>query len=147
MARIWFAIQAVLAAALVAAPIVSRAEWPIAVRAVGGVLCMGGALALASAYRALGASHSPWIAPAAGAELVTRGPYAIVRHPIYAAFVAIALGVALAFASPIALAIAAAIFVYYDARTRAEERALTARHPGYADYARRVRGRLVPGIY
>jgi protein-S-isoprenylcysteine O-methyltransferase Ste14 len=38
-------------------------------------------------------------------------------------------------------------FVLFAVRTRIEERALIEGLPGYADYAARVRYRLVPGVW
>jgi protein-S-isoprenylcysteine O-methyltransferase Ste14 len=79
-------------------------------------------------------------------ELVTRGPYAIVRNPIYAAAIAFTwTGVAVHFGLESALlgaVVAAAMLV----RIFAEERLLRANYPEYADYSRRVK-RLVPFVF
>ena len=79
-------------------------------------------------------------------ELVTRGPYAIVRNPIYAAVIAFTwTGVAVHFdleGALLGLAIAAAMLV----RILAEERLLRANYPEYRDYTRRVK-RLVPFVF
>lgn len=79
-------------------------------------------------------------------ELVTRGPYAVVRNPIYLAvivFVFAAAGARLdAEAVMLALGIAACMLV----RIFAEERFLRATYPEYADYAKRV-ARLVPFVF
>lgn len=80
-------------------------------------------------------------------RVISSGPYAAIRHPGYAAAVALIIGIPLSLASwwalvPAALAIALLVF-----RTRLEDRLLRAELPGYADYARRTRYRLVPGIW
>ena len=59
--------------------------------------------------------------------LVTTGPYALVRHPIYLGLSMLALGQALAFASwPAFFVILAAIFPTFAWRAAAEEKLLTA---------------------
>jgi protein-S-isoprenylcysteine O-methyltransferase Ste14 len=83
-----------------------------------------------------------------GQYVVTAGPYAFVRHPGYAA------GFLLIIASGIALSswLAAAFVIatnlpFIMRRLIVEDRVLQAQLPGYADYARRVRWRLLPGIW
>jgi protein-S-isoprenylcysteine O-methyltransferase Ste14 len=115
-------------------------------RSVGTVLMAVSGSWLVYSYRSLGTSHSPWVAPTPDKRLVTTGAYAIVRHPIYAGWTALALGWGLATGSPPAIAIAASFGGFYDRRSRVEERALEAVYPEYRAYRRRVR-RFVPGIY
>jgi protein-S-isoprenylcysteine O-methyltransferase Ste14 len=83
-----------------------------------------------------------------GQYVVTAGPYAFVRHPGYVA------GVLLIIASGIALGswLAAAFVIatnlpFIMRRLIVEDHVLQAQLPGYADYARRVRWRLLPGIW
>ena len=144
--RVWFAIQAVIALALLVTPVVSRAPWSPMVRAVGAGVFVVGLGFLVWSYRVLGGSHSPWTAPREGASLVTNGPYRIVRHPVYAAYVVIGLGLEVMLASPAGLIVAAVAYGYYHLRTREEERWLVQTYPDYATYRERVRGRLLPGI-
>ncbi len=82
-----------------------------------------------------------------GHKVVTTGPYAFVRHPGY-------LGAGLwAFATPLivgsawGLVPALAAIAVLIIRIHLEERALVAELPGYAEYAQRVRHRLLPGIW
>jgi protein-S-isoprenylcysteine O-methyltransferase Ste14 len=78
---------------------------------------------------------------------VTAGPYAFVRHPGYAGSICCALFGGLAVGSWLAL-IPTAIFIgLFIRRTLLEDRLLIAELPGYADYARQVRYRLLPGIF
>lgn len=83
-----------------------------------------------------------------GQYVITTGPYAVIRHPGYAAGVMIVLssGVALGswFAAAL-LTVASLPFLFY--RTITEDRVLLAELPGYRDYAQRVRWRLLPGIW
>ena len=83
-----------------------------------------------------------------GQHVVASGPYAYVRHPGYLAGIVIILASGLALGSWLAalLVIVSSLpFLLYRAIT--EDRVLQAELPGYADYARRVRWRLVPGIW
>jgi len=83
-----------------------------------------------------------------GQHVVASGPYAYLRHPGYLAGIVIILASGLALGSWLAalLVIVSSLpFLLYRAIT--EDRVLQAELPGYADYARRVRWRLVPGIW
>ena len=81
-----------------------------------------------------------------GHTLVRGGPYALVRHPIYAGLIIGALGWALLTNSLAALALAVVLLVFFDIKARREERQLAARFPGYAAYQRRVR-KFFPFLY
>ena len=79
-------------------------------------------------------------------RLVTRGPYAVIRHPVYL-FEEIALfGIMLQFARPWAFLIFAAQFGFQLMRIGYEEKVLSGTFPGYAPYAART-WRLIPGLY
>jgi protein-S-isoprenylcysteine O-methyltransferase Ste14 len=83
-----------------------------------------------------------------GQYVVASGPYAYVRHPGYLAGIVIMLASGLALGSWLAalLVIVSSLpFLLYRAST--EDRVLQTELPGYADYARRVRWRLVAGIW
>jgi protein-S-isoprenylcysteine O-methyltransferase Ste14 len=77
--------------------------------------------------------------------LVLRGPYRLVRHPVYLGELISALGLLLAKPHPLIVAIFVAFVALQYWRTVYEERALTAAYPDeYPAYARQV-SRLVPG--
>ena len=75
------------------------------------------------------------------------GPYRIVRHPGYAGNVLALLGIVLALNSIWTLIPAAVALIIAVIRTVLEDQTLQDELPGYRDYARRVRYRLIPGIY
>jgi protein-S-isoprenylcysteine O-methyltransferase Ste14 len=82
-----------------------------------------------------------------GQTVVSTGPYAVVRHPLYLWSFLLFLGIPLALGSYWAVvpgAVASAILV---ARTAVEDRTLQAELEGYREYARRVRYRLIPGVW
>ena len=80
-------------------------------------------------------------------HVISSGPYAFVRHPMYSAIMLFFVGVPLLLGSWWGVAIAPAFAVLFAIRARIEERALVEGLPGYADYAERVRYRLVPGLW
>jgi protein-S-isoprenylcysteine O-methyltransferase Ste14 len=75
------------------------------------------------------------------------GPYRVVRHPGYAGSTLALFGIVLALGSLWTLIPAAVALIIAVIRTVLEDRALQDELPGYRDYARRVRYRLIPGIY
>ncbi|MFC1771596.1 methyltransferase family protein [Candidatus Margulisiibacteriota bacterium] len=75
------------------------------------------------------------------------GPYRIVRHPGYAGNIPPLLGIVLALGSVWTLIPAVVALIIAVIRTALEDKALQEELPGYRDYARRVRYRLIPGIY
>ena len=80
-------------------------------------------------------------------RVVSSGPYAFVRHPMYSGIMLFFVGVPLLLGSWWGAAIAPVFAVLFGIRARIEERALVDGLPGYADYAARVRYRLVPGLW
>jgi protein-S-isoprenylcysteine O-methyltransferase Ste14 len=78
--------------------------------------------------------------------LVTRGPYRVIRHPLYLAEQVAAFGVMLQYAQPWAFGLAIASIAVQFPRMHYEEQVLLAAYPGYRDYAARTR-RLLPGLY
>ena len=82
-----------------------------------------------------------------GHRVVCSGPYAFVRHPMYSGTILFFVGAALLLGSKWGVALSPQFAVLFAIRSRIEERALLAGLPGYADYAARVRYRLVPGLW
>lgn len=82
-----------------------------------------------------------------GHHVVDVGPYAVVRHPGYVAATLLAIAIALVLGSARALVPAGVAILSLVVRTALEDRFLRANLPGYADYARRVRWRWVPGVW
>lgn len=113
---------------------------------LGAVLILAGtALFLPAAVR-LGPALTPLPYPKADAPLVQTGPFALVRHPIYAGVLAASLGMALAVTGWLTFVYAAAVFVLLDVKSRREERWLVEKFPEYPAYQRRVR-KLIPLVY
>ena len=82
-----------------------------------------------------------------GQTVVTGGPYRYVRHPAYIGEILYELAVPVLLASWWAMIPSGLAAILLILRTALEDRTLQAELAGYADYARRVRYRLVPGIW
>ncbi len=114
-----------------------------AVSVVSLVLMLGGYAFSCYAVMHLGRSLSLM---AEARKLVMTGPYAWVRHPLYAAEAVASLGVLLQYLSPAAAALWVVHIALQLGRMHYEERVLRDTFVEYDDYARRV-ARLVPGVY
>jgi len=82
-----------------------------------------------------------------GQTVVTTGPYAVVRHPMYAGGLVMFLGMPLQLGSWLGLVTGLLFIPLLAFRIPMEERMLRAELEGYDDYARRVRWRLIPRIW
>lgn len=82
-----------------------------------------------------------------GHSVVSGGPYQYVRHPGYAGAILFEVAVPFLLGSWWALLISGTTTILLILRTALEDRTLTKELPGYADYARQVRYRLLPGIW
>ena len=80
-------------------------------------------------------------------NVVSTGPYAIVRHPMYAGGFLYLAATPLALGSYWGLVPIAAMTPFLIWRLLDEERMLAANLTGYAEYQRRVRYRLVPFVW
>ena len=89
---------------------------------------------------------SPTIQDQAGQRVVDSGIYGLIRHPLYAGNLMFFAGSALWLGSVAACIATVAQLAATLFRIGIEEAHLRARLPAYADYARRVRGRLIPFV-
>ena len=78
---------------------------------------------------------------------MTSGPYAVVRHPMYVGIILQNLGTPLILGSRWAYVPSGLVVALFVVRTALEDRTLQEELPGYREYARRVRYRLVPGVW
>lgn len=82
-----------------------------------------------------------------GQQLITTGPYALIRHPMYAGVLVMMVGVPVALGSWFGLVVLALILPFLIVRILDEEKLLKRDLPGYAEYMQKVRYRLVPYIW
>jgi protein-S-isoprenylcysteine O-methyltransferase Ste14 len=116
---------------------------PPVVQAFADVLIFGGGLTSAFVLWRLGAAFA--IMPEAR-QLVTSGPYAIARHPLYVTEALVLIGTVLQFRQPWAALLGAATLLLIYLRTVFEERVLMAEYPQYAAYRART-ARFIPGLF
>jgi len=82
-----------------------------------------------------------------GHRVIDTGPYAYIRHPGYAGFAGWIISTPLLLASTGAFVPALIAVGLFVIRTALEDRMLREELPGYAEYATRVRHRLIPGVW
>ncbi|MEK6629465.1 MAG: isoprenylcysteine carboxylmethyltransferase family protein, partial [Acidobacteriota bacterium] len=110
------------------------------------VLIVAGSTLFLAGLVSLGPGLTPLPRPKDDAPLIQTGPYAIVRHPIYCGALVLALGWALVIQGWLTVGYVLALFVFFDIKSRREERWLVEKFPEYRRYQQRVR-RLVPFLY
>ncbi len=82
-----------------------------------------------------------------GHKVITTGPYALVRHPMYTVVIILLFAVPVALGSRFSLFISLFSMVLLIVRTYLEDRTLHAELVGYPEYAKQTTYRLVPGIW
>jgi protein-S-isoprenylcysteine O-methyltransferase Ste14 len=121
---------------------------PISLRVIGAIMVLLNAY---FAYLTLRensyAATAVKIQTERGHRVVSTGPYAYVRHPMYVGLVFFYIGVPLLLGSWYGLAAAPLILCVLATRAVFEERELMTELAGYREYAERVRYRLIPGIW
>lgn len=121
---------------------------PFAVAVLGLVALLAGWWLVTAAMRA-NAFAIPVVKAQAERHhvVVDRGPYAVVRHPMYAGAVLLMFGLPLWLGSTAGALAALVPLALLAVRIGVEERFLRAALPGYEGYTTRVRWRVVPGLW
>jgi protein-S-isoprenylcysteine O-methyltransferase Ste14 len=154
--RLWVGTQGLVLLLLLAAFVAPQAllDWPLSFRPslglftalLGVAVFIGGCALIASAARTLGAELTVAIETREGGRLVTTGPYARVRHPIYTGVFLLVIGEAVALGSPVLAGYLVVAVVCARTRALAEE-ALLGSDPvhgaAYGAYQART-GRFLP---
>ena len=115
--------------------------------AIGIVLAVGGVALTFGAQLAMGDAWRIGVDPEERTELVTDGPFKLVRNPIYSAMMPTVLGLVLMVPSVLAIAAFVSLVTALELQVRIVEEPHLLRTHGdtYAGYAARV-GRFVPGL-
>jgi protein-S-isoprenylcysteine O-methyltransferase Ste14 len=111
-------------------------QWGLALQFCGVAICLWSFLALGRSFGFAAADRG----------LVWRGPYKVIRHPIYASYVALQVGYLLQSLSLRNLAVVLLATACNAGRIRAEELVL-ATNAAHAQYRGRVRWKLLPGVW
>jgi protein-S-isoprenylcysteine O-methyltransferase Ste14 len=149
----WYVvIQVILAVLIFAAPwlLDTRLDLPEGVRlillVVGILLGVGGLALIVVGIVTLGHNLSPFPQPKADTELIQSGVFGLVRHPMYGGGILVGLGWALIHANVLTLILTAGLAVFFDVKSRREERMMLLQFPDYAAYRERVK-KLIPFVY
>lgn len=84
---------------------------------------------------------------ARGHQVITTGPYKLVRHPMYTVVIVLLFAEPMALGSRYALILSLFLTLLLIVRTYFEDRTLHAELEGYPEYARQTQYRLIPGIW
>lgn len=126
-----------------------RFSWshvPLFIVLVGDVLLVLGFLSVFAVFRE-NTYAAGTIEVATDQAVISTGPYAIVRHPMYVAGLALFLGTPLALGSWWGLLMLIPLTLAIVWRLLEEEKFLSDNLPGYSEYCQRVRYRLVPFVF
>jgi protein-S-isoprenylcysteine O-methyltransferase Ste14 len=120
----------------------------LSLQVVGAVMTLGSFLGVAWVYRT-NSFAAPVIKMQADRRqtVISTGPYAFVRHPMYAFASFTIIGMPLMTGSWWGLAVLPVLGVFLHLRTLGEEKMLRTELAGYDDYAQRVRWRYAPGVW
>lgn len=124
------------------------AGFPLWTRIAGAVLMSVGTYVLFAALR-----ENTFAAPVVkmqkerGQEVISTGPYSLVRHPMYAGAILLFLGGPLLLSSNAGIVLSAVLIVTIAIRSVGEEAMLKEELPGYREYMRIVRWRIVPFFF
>lgn len=105
-----------------------------------------GTIFAASGAFTLGKNLTPLPAPRENATLIITGAFRFVRHPIYSGIIFMAFGWALWSNSWLTIGYALMLSLFFDVKSRLEERLLEEKFPEYSDYRRNV-WKLIPFVY
>jgi protein-S-isoprenylcysteine O-methyltransferase Ste14 len=147
----WVWGQVILATVVIFAVPACARRWGVldpagVTRWLGWTMIGLGLVVLYGGIAVLGRNLTPATEPLPEGQLVTRGLYRLVRHPIYLGYLVTHAGFLLSNMSARNVAIYGAAYVFQVARIYAEERILS-EDGRYREYLRCVRYRLIPGIF
>lgn len=137
------------AAPLVIAPLDHRLRWsavPTPVEITGAVILLTGILLQAVVFSKNSFAAST-IETFSEQRVVSNGPYAVVRHPLYTGILLMLAGASLVLGSYWGLAPLVPMLLLLTMRVADEEACLLDDLPEYAEYRKRVRWRFVPGVF
>lgn len=122
--------------------------FPLAAQLAGLIICLLGTALFAWAMASNAFfSQVVRIQTERGHTVASGGPYRLIRHPAYLATILFDPALSVLLASGWAILVGGLCSALFILRTALEDRTLQAELPGYREYARQVRYRLLPGIW
>jgi protein-S-isoprenylcysteine O-methyltransferase Ste14 len=119
---------------------------PVAVEIAAQAILLACYLAVLNVFR-VNSWASRTVKTVPGQQVVSTGPYGVIRHPMYAATITLYLATAVALGSWWAVIPAALFIPLLIVRIRNEEDVLVRELPGYDEYRKKVRFRLIPHVW
>ena len=110
----------------------------------GGALFLGGVVFHAIAERVHADAHK---STKVISRIVDTGMYGKIRHPLYASLVVCNVGIGIGFGVYWTFGLALLFSVFYMLTAREEEAYLCGGLPEYAEYMKKVRWRMIPGVF
>lgn len=134
---------------LVVAALDHRLGWshvPLPLELIGDAMVALGFLGVLRVFKE-NTYTSSTVELAADQRVIATGPYAFVRHPMYAAALIMLVGIPIALGSSVGLIIFSALGGVVIWRLLDEEKFLAANLSGYREYQQKVQCRLIPGVW
>lgn len=124
------------------------APMPVSVNVIGAALIVAGFVATMAVFNANSfAEPTVRLQQDRDQHVIDTGPYALVRHPMYASAILYLFGMPLLLGSKWGLVVPPVFIIGVSLRAIAEENKLARELPGYANYMTRVPYRLVPFVW
>ena len=144
---IQFALLGVVLAAPWLWPLPAWPAWLAVLGRIAGILLgVVAAAFIGSGIWTLGRNLTAVPHPKEDATLVVGGAYGLVRHPIYSGIIGGSLGWGLLLNHLWTIGLAIILFLFFDVKSRREEKWLVQKFPHYAAYQKRVH-KLLPFVY
>jgi protein-S-isoprenylcysteine O-methyltransferase Ste14 len=119
--------------------------WPVVL--AGTLITLFGSLGGYYCRHFLGEFWTPAVKAGEDHRIIDNGPYGIVRHPIYTMMLLMFLGITVVFAAWWTWVVYLLLVIAYLIKAEAEEKVLMQSSTEYTDYQKRVRFRLLPGLW
>ena len=122
--------------------------WPqtITTDILADLATIGGLILFIQSHRALGRNWSFEVVVQENHELIERGPYAYIRHPLYSGLLLMFLGMTLYCGRKACIVVFVYCFFGVYLKSQMEERLLSKTFPSYSEYKRRTKA-LIPFIW
>ena len=115
-------------------------------RLVGVAMVVAAVVIGTWSFVVLGRNATIYPHPVNEATLTDRGPYRLVRHPIYLAVIVGGVGLALASLNTAGVLVALVFIPFFGAKTGFEEDGLVEHVPGYREYRSAIPYRIIPWV-
>lgn len=145
--KYWVVIQTVLLLLILFWPLKIKVLLPAIINYVGMIFLIIGFILVMIAVKALKDNFKPSLKPRIGGKLITIGLYSIVRHPVYGAILISAFGFSLWMDDGARLILSACLLLFFDLKSRMEEKWLEKTYPEYNSYKKQVTKRFIPWVY